>query len=45
MCKNFPQLNTYLCHHQTEARFEPRNPAGAKQSYAPYQLPPGHGSS
>jgi len=35
---NFPEINTYLC-HQTEAGFEPLNPAGARQSYAPYQLP------
>ena len=45
MCKNFPEINTYLCHHQTEAGFESLDPAGARQSYAPYQLPLGHGSS
>jgi len=36
---------TYLCHPQTEAAFESLNQAGAKQGYAPYQLPLGHGSS
>jgi len=23
MGKKFPEINTYLCHHQTEAGFEP----------------------
>jgi len=41
MCKKIPEINTYLCHHQTEAGFDPLNPAGARQSYAPYQLPLG----
>jgi len=45
MCKNFPEIDAYFCHHKTEAGFEPLNPEGARQSYAPYQLPLGHGSS